>query len=123
MELYAQGDRAGMRKIGAAPEVKVGSVHAITDHGEALVGSGTGSQLGPYAYSAAKVIWVVGAQKLVTDVEEGLRRLREYSHPREDARMRALYGSPSSLNKILIVNREPVPERTTVILVNEEVGY
>lgn len=123
MELYAQGDRAGMRKIGAAPEVMIGSVHAITEEGEALIASGSGSQLGPYAYSAASVIWVVGTQKLVADIDEGLRRLREYSFPREDARMRALTGQPSSLNKILILNREMVPERTTVILVNEKLGY
>jgi hypothetical protein len=116
-------DRAGMRKIGAAPEVMIGSVHAITEDGEALIASGSGSQLGPYAYSAGSVIWVVGAQKVVTDLEEGLRRLREYSHPREDARFRAERGSPSSLNKILILNRESVPGRTTVILVNEELGY
>lgn len=123
MELYAQGDRAGMRKIGAAPEVMIGSVHAITEDGEALIASGSGSQLGPYAYSAASVIWVVGTQKLVADIDEGLRRLREYSYPREDSRWRALTGKPSSLNKILIINRESVPERTTVILVNEELGY
>jgi hypothetical protein len=123
LELYAQGDRAGMRKIGAAPEVMIGSVHAITEEGEALIASGSGSQLGPYAYSAASVIWVVGTQKLVADIDEGLRRLREYSYPREDARIRALHGRPSGLHKILIVNRESVPERTTVILVNEELGY
>lgn len=123
MELYAKGDRAGMRLIGATPDVMLGSVHAVTESGELIVGSGSGSQLGPYAYSAGSVILVAGAQKIVRTIDEGLRRLREYSLPRENERMQAAYGRPSSLNKILILNREFVPGRTTVILVNAELGF
>src|SRR6266566_5166952 len=55
--------------------------------GEIIVGSGSGSQLGAYAYAGGNVILVVGHQKLVRDVDEGLRRVREYSLPREFARM------------------------------------
>lgn len=123
MELYAKGDRDGMRKLGSAPQVMIGSVHAITENGELLVASGTGSQLGPYAYSAGQIIWVVGAQKIVRDVEEGLRRIREYSFPRENNRMLEERGIPSSLNQVLIIHRESVPERATLVLVNEELGY
>jgi hypothetical protein len=70
------------RKLGAAPDYMVGSAHAVTMDGEVIVGSGSGSQLGAYAYAAGHVILVVGHQKLVRDVPEGLRRLREYSLPR-----------------------------------------
>ena len=123
LELYAQGDRDGMRKLGSAPQVMIGSVHAITESGDLLIGSGTGSQLGPSAYSAGQIIWVVGAQKIVRDIDEGLRRIREYSYPRENNRMLAERGVPSSLNKILIVHRESMPGRATVVLVNEELGF
>jgi hypothetical protein len=85
-----------MRRLGAAPDYMVGSAHAITDDGIILVGSGTGSQLGAYAYAAGKVILVVGHQKLVRDLEEARRRLVEYSLPREFARMQSL-GRPGSL--------------------------
>src|SRR3984957_8562526 len=85
-----------MRKLGAAPDYVVGSVHAITDDGQIVVGSGSGSQLGAYAYAAGQVILVVGHQKLVRDLEEGLRRVREYTLPREFVRMQS-FGYPGSL--------------------------
>jgi hypothetical protein len=76
-----------MRKLGAAPDYVIGSAHAVTDAGEIIVGSGSGSQLGAYAFAGGHVILVIGHQKLVRDLDEGLRRVREYSLPREHARM------------------------------------
>ena len=55
-----------IRKLGGTPEYAAGSVHAVTEDGHVLIASNTGSQLGPYASGAGKVIWVVGAQKIVT---------------------------------------------------------
>ena len=40
-----------MRKLAAAPDYIIGSAHAVTDAGEIIVGSGSGSQLGAYAYA------------------------------------------------------------------------
>jgi hypothetical protein len=79
-----------MRKLGAAPDYILGSAHAVTEGGEIVVGSGSGSQLGAYAYGGGHVILIVGHQKIVRDLDEGLRRLREYSLPREFARMQKL---------------------------------
>jgi hypothetical protein len=75
--------RPERQKTGAAPKYVLGSAHAITSDGQIVVGSGSGSQLGAHAYSAGQVILVVGHQKLVRDLDEGLRRLREYSLPRD----------------------------------------
>jgi len=111
-----------IRKLRSSPEYIVGSVHAITEAGQVLTASGSGSQLAPYAYGAAKVIWVVGAQKLVRDLDEGFRRIEEYSYPLEDTRMQEAYDSHSSVNKTLIVNRDR-PGRITIVLVKEELGY
>ncbi len=116
-------NRRALRKLGAAPDVVVGSVHAITEAGEVLIASFGGSQLGPYAYSAGQVIWVVGSQKLVRDVDEALRRIREYSLPLEDARLRATYGRGSEIGKILLVTLEPQPGRITVVLVPAVLGF
>ncbi len=112
-----------IRKLRSTPEYMVGSVQAVTEAGQVLTASGGGSQLAPYAYGAAKVIWVVGAQKIVADLNEGFRRIEEYSYPLEDARMHAAFGMHSSVNKTLIVHREMVPERITIVLVKEELGY
>ena len=110
-----------MRKLGAAPDYIVGSAHAITDDGEIIVGSGSGSQLGAYAYAGGNVILVIGHQKLVSDVDEGLRRVREYSLPREYARMQAAGFPGSLLAKTLIIHHEP-SDRISVILVPKTFG-
>lgn len=112
-----------MRKLAASPDYVVGSVHAITAQGQVLIASYGGSQLASYVYGASKVIWVVGTQKLVTTLEEGLRRIQEYSLPLEDARLRATMGRPSHVGKILQVNEEAIPNRVTVVLVEEELGF
>jgi L-lactate utilization protein LutC len=110
------------RKLGAAPDYIVGSAHAITDDGEVIVGSGSGSQLGAYAYAGGHVILVVGHQKLVRDLDEGLRRVREYSLPREFTRMQGAGFPGSLLAKTLIIHHEP-SSRITVILVPETLGF
>lgn len=112
-----------MRILRSRPTYIIGSVHAITEDGKILTASNGGSQLAPYAYGARKVILVVGTQKIVKDLNEGFRRIEEYSYPLEDARLRATLGVPSAVSKILITNREVMPGRTTVILVKEELGY
>jgi hypothetical protein len=112
-----------IRKLRASPAYMLGSVHAVTEDGVTLVASLTGSQLGPYANGAGKVIWVIGAQKVVSDLDEGLRRIREYSYPMMDAEARRTYGVRSGISKLLIVFRETVPHRIMAILVREELGY
>src|SRR5215216_6318047 len=112
-----------IRKLGGAPDYAAGSVHAVTEDGQVLIASNTGSQLGPYASGAGRVIWVVGAQKLVKDLEEGMRRIEEYCVPREEVHMQQLYNSHTGLNKILIINKEIRPDRTTMIIVKKELGY
>lgn len=112
-----------IRKLGAGPDYAAGSVHAVTENGQVLIASNTGSQLGPYVFGAGKVIWVVGAQKLVKDLEEGLRRIEEYIVPLEEVHMQELYNSHTYPSKILIVNREIKPGRITMIIVKEELGF
>ena len=112
-----------IRRLSAAPDVMLGSAHAVTETGALLTASMSGSQLGPYASGAGRVILVVGTQKIVSDLDEGLRRINEYSFPLEDARAQEAYGIRSGVNKVLIVNREIVPDRFTVVLVDEALGF
>ncbi len=121
MNRQTQADE--IRKLSASPAYAAGSVQAVTEDGHIIIASASGRQVGPYASGAGKVIWVVGAQKLVKDVAEGLRRVEEYCVPREDVHMQELYKMGTSLNKILIVNKEGQPGRTTMIIVKEELGF
>jgi hypothetical protein len=112
-----------MRLLAASPDYVVGSVHAVTEGGSLLIASASGSQLGPLVSGAGYVILVVGGQKIVPDIESGMRRIHEYAYPLEDARAREVYGIPSGVNNILIINRVIVPDRLTVILVKERLGF
>lgn len=108
--------------MGAAPEVVIGSVHAVTEDGVMVAASASGSQLGPYAAGAEKAIWVVGGQKVVPDLDTALRRVRTYSYPREHERWRT-QGLASFIGKLLILEREYDPNRGTVVLIREEIGF
>ena len=112
-----------MRRLGAVQEWAIGSVHAVTEQGQLMIASRSGSQLPAYAYGAAHVIWVIGAQKIVRNLEEGFKRIYEYSLPLEDERARKAYGTGSSVNKILIINKEVASGRLFVILVKEKLGF
>jgi hypothetical protein len=112
-----------IRTLAASPEYVVGSVHAVTEGGSLLIASASGSQLGPIVSGAERVIFVIGSQKIVPDVETGIRRIVEYSLPLEDRRAREAYGVPSGVNNILIVNQAVVADRITAILVHEALGF
>jgi len=111
-----------MQKMASAPDYMVGSASAITEEGDILVGSGSGSQIGAYAYAAGKVILVVGHQKIVRDVAEGMRRIREYCLPLECARMKSVGRQGTVLAKTLILHSE-FQERVRVILIRDVIGF
>jgi hypothetical protein len=107
---------------GAAPDVIVGSVHAVTEDGLLVAVSASGSQLGPYAAGAEKVVFVVGGQKVVPDLDTAFRRVRTYSYPKEHERWR-LQGALSFIGKMLVLEREYDPTRATVVLIREAIGF
>src|SRR5256886_7551961 len=121
MDRKTQADE--IRRLTSAPDIMLGSVHAVTETGSLLAASASGSQLGPYVTGAGRLILVVGTQKIVSDFEEALRRINEYVFPLEDARAQAAYGVHSGVNKVLIVNREWIPDRITVVLCDQALGF
>ena len=123
---YMAMDRATqgreIRKLMAAPDVMLGSVQAVTLDGALVTASYSGSQVGPYAASAGRVILVVGSQKIVPDLDAAMRRVTEHVAPYEDARLREQLGVGTRLAKLLVTFLEPRPGRTTVVLVRQPVG-
>jgi L-lactate utilization protein LutC len=112
-----------IRRLLAIPDVVVGSVAAVTETGSLVVASGSGSQLPAYAGGAARSILVVGAQKVVPDLATGLRRVEDHALPLESVRTQAAYGWPSAVNRLLILNADPFPGRSTVLLLREAIGF
>jgi hypothetical protein len=111
-----------IRKLGAAPDFQLNSVQAVTEDGRIVVASFGGSQLGPIVSGAGRVILVAGAQKVVPDLATAFRRVEEYSYPREDVRLQQAFGRHSAVNKMVVLNGEVAPGRTTIILVRQPVG-
>jgi L-lactate utilization protein LutC len=113
-----------MNVLGATSAYTVGSVHAITQQGEVVIASNTGSQLPAYAYSSPHVIWVVGAQKIVKDMIDAMKRINEYVLPLESERAKKAYGVPgSNVSKLLVIHKEVTPNRITIVLVKEVLGF
>ena len=127
LKLYSLDPKTQKReqkRLGAAPDYAIGSVHAVTEDGRVLIASNTGSQLPGYAYGSDHVIWIVGAQKIVKDLDSGFARISEYTLPLESERARKAYGMDhSNISKMLIVNKEVTPGRITVIFVKEVLGF
>ncbi|ANS62404.1 hypothetical protein SLINC_0180 [Streptomyces lincolnensis] len=112
-----------IRRLVASPDFVVNSVAAVTETGSLVLASGSGSQLPANAGGAAHAVWIVGAQKVVPDLSTALRRIEEHALPLENARAQAVYGMPSAVNRLLILNAEPRPGRGTVLLLREAIGY
>ena len=111
-----------MKAIGGQPDYALGSVHAVTRDGTLVIASASGSQLASYAWGAASVIFVVGAQKLVRTLEEAHQRIYQHSLKLEDARAQAAYGQHSSVGKVLEIHQE-LPGRIHVVLIRQLVGF
>jgi hypothetical protein len=123
MAFYGQPDKElEMKRIGAASDYAIGSVHALTEDGQAVIASATGSQFANYVYGAKNFIWTVGSQKIVKDLDEALERIEDYTFHLEDARALKAYGAHSSLNKILIYRKETAG-RGTIIIIREPIGF
>jgi hypothetical protein len=112
-----------IRRLLASPDVIVGSVAAVTETGSLVIASGSGSQLPGYAGGSGRAIWIVGAQKVVPDLGSALRRVEDHCLPLENDRAMKVYGQPSAINRVLILNAEPRPGRGTILLLREAIGF
>ncbi|WAX56115.1 lactate utilization protein [Jatrophihabitans cynanchi] len=121
MDRATQADE--IRRLLASPDVAVASVAAVTEAGSLVIASASGSQLPGFAGGAARAIWVVGAQKVVPDLDAALRRIEEHALPLENVRAQQAYGQPSAVNRLLILNAEYQPGRGTVLLLREAIGF
>jgi hypothetical protein len=111
-----------IRKLIAAPDYMVNSAQAITEEGVIVVASASASQIGPLASGAGRVIYVVGSQKIVRDLDTAYERILEHVLPYEDARVFEAMGVHTFLARVLVLEREWQADRTTVVLVREPVG-
>ncbi len=117
--------QALLRKQSVISDYYLGSVHALSQTGEMVIASNTGSQLPHLAFTSPNIILVVGMQKVVPTLDDALRRVEEVVIPLEDERMKATYGYGTTYAKTLILRREnPNMGRSVkVLLVGESLGF
>lgn len=118
-------EQGKLRKKATLSDYYIGSVHAITEEGEMIIASNTGSQLPNIVFSSTNLVFVIGTQKIVKNLAEAMERLENHVKALEDERSKVAYGVPTSVNKIVIFKGEnPYMGRTVnIILVNELLGF
>ena len=111
------------------------SANAITENGEIYCLDGAGNRVAAIAYGPQSVIMVVGYNKIVCDMKQARKRVKEISAPANCKRLGlqtpcAVNGSCAdcrSNNRICSIGLElsyqRVANRIKVILVGEELGY
>ena len=125
-QMLAQPDAASQREFRrttTTADYFVGSVQAIAETGEIVVASGSGSQIGAFAYGARRVIMVVGTQKICPTLAEAEARTRGYTLELHDRWLEGRGSGPAPIGKFLVMEHEPVVGRITMILIPESLGW
>lgn len=114
-----------LRRQSVVSDFYLGSVHALSETGELVIASNTGSQLPHLAFTSPNVILVVGAQKIRPTLAEALTRVEREVVPLEDARMHKAYGFGTTYAKTLILHKEnpALGRKVEVLLVEEALGF
>ncbi len=117
--------QAVLRKQSVISDVYLGSAHAVTESGEIVVFSASGSQLPHLVFTSNTIILVVSTQKIVSTLDEARRRVAEYVFPLEDARAKSVGYGGSLIGKELIMHREHphMNRKVHIIFVNEKLGF
>ena len=111
------------------------STNAITIDGELVNIDGRGTRVAFLCYGPQNVIVLAGMNKVVADVDSGLKRVQNIAAPPNALRLNmktpcALTGrcanclEPVSFcSQIVVTRRSHVPQRIKVVLVGEALGY
>ncbi|MGI5836582.1 MAG: lactate utilization protein [Chloroflexota bacterium] len=128
-------ERLQILQSAKSADVYLSSVNAVTREGELVNIDMTGNRVSSMIFGPAKVILIVGGNKIVRDVSEGIWRAKNIATPPNARRLGAKTpcaelgyctdcDSPGRLCRaVTIIERKPTLTDLTVILVNEELGY
>ncbi len=134
----SRGENLEIRRQGAMAESYLASANAVSEKGELVFLSAYGNRTAGISY-AKNVILACGINKIVPDLEEALKRAREYATPLNCKR---LNWASACLNdgicrkgvcllpeykrmccQVLVIESEVVPDRLKVVLVGESLGF
>lgn len=116
--------REELRRESILADYNLQSCHAVTENGQLLIASGMGNQIAAIAYASKHIIFVVGVQKIVKNLDEAFERIHSYVVPLENERMKKTgFKKGTTLGKLLIFEKEIRDRDVHVILVNEKLGF
>jgi L-lactate utilization protein LutB len=128
-------DSLAARKQGTHADYFVSGTNAVTEDGKLVNIDGLGNRLAAFCFGPEKVIIVVGRNKIVSDVESAIDRVRNVAAPMNAIRFGLSTpcvktgrcsdcSSPQRIcNLTLIIEKQRTKGRISVILVNEELGF
>lgn len=110
------------------------SSNAVTIDGELINIDGRGNRVSYLIYGPDSVVVIAGMNKVVANVEDGIRRVRNMATPPNTVRLNcdtpcAKTGycmdclTNSICSQIVVTRTSMIPGRIKVILVGEELGY
>ena len=124
-----------IRKSQMTSDLFLASVNAITLNGELVNIDGAGNRVNSHIFGPGKVILVVGYNKIVEDVQEGIKRVKNVAAPINAKRLNidvpcAKLGkcvdcnSPNRICRVVVIHeRRPLLTDMLIILVGEELGF
>ena len=126
-----------MRREGLLSDVYIASSNAVTADGKIVNQDGIGNRVAAMVYGPQKVILMVGMNKVVTSLEDAISRIKTVAGPMDAIRV----GKDTPCAKIgfckdphchpphricsqlVIIESSMIPDRLTVVLIGEELGY
>jgi hypothetical protein len=124
-----------IRKSQMTSDLFLSSANAITLNGELVNIDGIGNRVNSTNFGPGKVILVVGYNKIVEDVQEAIKRIKNVAAPLNARRLNidvpcAKAGkcvdcnSPNRICRVIVIHeRKPSLTDILIILVGEELGY
>ncbi|HVZ75835.1 MAG TPA: lactate utilization protein [Candidatus Paceibacterota bacterium] len=114
-----------LRRMSVVSDFYLGSVHALSETGEMVIASNTGSQLPHLVYTSPNIILVVSTKKITPTLGDALARLNEFVVPLEDDRLMKQHNMHTTHAKTLIMHRENpnMGRHIHVLLVKEKLGF
>jgi len=125
-QVYGEKDfqkQLDLRRTAETADYFIASVNAISASGQLVATDASGSRVSAYPFAAKNLILVAGIQKITPNLEDAMKRIREYVYPLENERAIKAYGSPSAIGKWVIIEKEIIPHRIKLILVREKLGF
>lgn len=123
------------RRLAANADVYLCSTNAITDNGELVNIDGTGNRVASMFFGPGRNIVVIGKNKVASDYEVALKRIKEVACPKNAVRLNlntpcATTGkcndcasSSRMCNVTTVISDPPGGRDIHIILVNEDMGY